>query len=158
MCYVLHKSPVQEVRVATCHCTSTSHKARQRVKKKTVRQTARALDGIYTCMCGYIGLSTPIVYVGKHVVWTVVHLLRYFGLCSSQHPINSPPPPLSLSLSLSLILSVCPTHMLVHNIQLVIGRVKNSNLSELAKCKFLFPATATGIVALSPPLYDGTSE
>ncbi|CAI8010824.1 Gamma-aminobutyric acid receptor-associated protein [Geodia barretti] len=26
---------------------------------------------------------------------------------------------------------------------LVIGRVKNSNLSELAKCKFLFPATAT---------------
>ena len=70
---------------------------------------------------------------------------------------QSPPPP-SLSLSLSLILSVCPTHMLVHNIQLVIGRVKNSNLSELAKCKFLFPATATGIVALSPPLYDGTSE
>ena len=57
-----------QLAIVQVHCTSTSHKARQRVKKKTVRQTARALDGIYTCMCGYIGLSTPIVYVGKHVV------------------------------------------------------------------------------------------
>ena len=43
-----------------------------------------------------------------------------------------------------IVCIMCLFHCNMHARQLVIGRVSRSNLPELTKSKFLFPATATG--------------